>query len=125
MGHDAAVVLSKRGSFTAADPRFEAQRVLGQLELRARTQPVDEIREGVEAADAEDLVQLREGVEVLRARRAGRERRARRELVDAEPRSQLVQQEAHLRLGPDPDDTDAQRLAVMLASDPIELRNEV
>src|SRR5262245_52642134 len=119
MGHDAAVVLSKRGSFTAADPRFEPQRVLGQLELRARTQPVDEVREGVEAADAEDLVQLREGVEVLRTRRAGRERRAGCELVDAEPRAQLVKQETHLRLGPDSDDTDAKRFVSVLVPDPV------
>ena len=48
-----------------------------------RSHWVDEIRGGVEAANAEDLVQLQEGVEVLRTRRAGRERRARRELVDA------------------------------------------
>ena len=121
VGHDAPVAVLQRGRLTAADPRFEAPRVPRQVELGSRSQPVDEVCEGVEAADAEDLVQLRKGVEVLRTRRAGRERRTRRELVDAETRPQLVEQEAHLRLGPDPDDTDAQGFAAVPAPDPVEL----
>ena len=125
VGHDAPVAVLQRGRLTAADPRFEAQRVPRQVELGARSQPVDEVRGGVETADAEDLVQLREGVEVLRTRRAGRERRARRELVDAETRPQVVEEEAHLRLGPDPDDTDAQGFAAVPAPDPVELRFKV
>jgi hypothetical protein len=119
--HDAPVAVLQRGRLTAADPRFEAQRVPRQVELGSRSQPVDEVREGVEAADAEDLVQLRQGVEVLSTRRAGRERRARRELVDAKTRPQVVEQEAHLRLGPDPDDTDTQGFAAVPAPDPVEL----
>src|SRR6476469_2821040 len=47
------------------------------------------------------------------------------EHVDAEPRTQVVEQEAHLRLGPDPDDTYPQRFAGVLAPDPVELRFEV
>src|SRR5262249_40157442 len=111
--------------FTAADPRFEPERVPGQVELGARPQPVDEVREGVKAADAEYLVQLREGVEVLRTRRAGRERRASRELVDAEARPQLVEKKAHLRLGPDSDDAHAKRFAPVLAPDSVELCFEI
>jgi hypothetical protein len=87
MGHDAPVAVLQHGRLTAADPRLEPERAPGQVELGARPQPVDEVGKGVEAADAEDLVQLRKGIEVLCARRAGRECRARRELVDAEPRT--------------------------------------
>ena len=125
MGHDAAVAVLQRGRLAAADPRLEPQGVPREVELGTRPQPVDEVGQGVEAADAEDLVQLREGVEVLRTRRAGRERRARRELVDAETRPQVVEEEAHLRLGPDANDTDAQRFAAVLAPDPVEPRFEV
>ena len=96
-----------------------------QVELGPRSQPVDEVREGVEAAHAEDLVELREGVEVLRARRAGGEGAAGRELVDAEPRLQVVEQEAHLGLGPHPDDADAQRLTAVGATDPLELPGQI
>ena len=81
--HDAPVAVLQRGRLPPADPRLEPQRMPGQVQLGSGSQPVDEIRGGVEAANAEDLVQLQEGVEVLRTRRAGRERRARRELVDA------------------------------------------
>src|SRR5262249_59601978 len=85
-GQDAGVAVSQGGRLPPADARCEPERLPGQLELGARLQPVDEVRKGVEAADAEDLVQLRERVEVLRARRPGGERRARREPVDAKTR---------------------------------------
>ena len=88
-------------------------------------EPVHEVREGVEAADAEDLLELRERVEVLRTRRAGGERGARRKVVDAETRLQVVEEKAHLGLGPDPHDPYSQPPVATAPADLVELGRKV
>ena len=89
------------------------------------TQPVGELSRGVEAAHAEDLLELRQGVEVLGARGACGQGAAGRQLIDAEPGLQVIEQEAHLGLGPHPDHAHAQRLIAMGATDPLQLPGQI
>ena len=89
-------------------------------ELCPGTQPVGELGRGVEAAHAEDPLELGQGVEVLRARGARGQGAAGRQLIDAEPGLQVVEKEAHLGLGPHPDDAHAQRLIAVGVTNPLE-----
>ena len=98
---------------------------MGKGQLCPGTQPVGELSRGVEAAHAEDLLELRQGVEVLGARGACGQGAAGRQLIDAEPGLQVVEQEAHLGLCPHPDDAHAQRLIAVGVTDPHELPGQI
>ena len=90
-------------------------------ELRPGTEPVGELSRGVEAGHAEELLELGQGVEVLDARGACGQGAAGRQLIDAEPGLQVIEQEAHLGLGPHPDHAHAQRVIAVGVTDPLEM----
>ena len=85
--------------------RLEANGLLGEVELGPRAEPVDELGQGLEAAHPEDLLELGQGVEVLGSGVARGQGAAGRQLVDSEPGLQVVEQESHLGLCPDPTPT--------------------
>ncbi len=84
------------------EPGLERRRMRGELELAAGLEPVHELGDGLEATHPEDLLELRQRVEVLRTRRARGQRTARRKVVNTETRLQVVQEKAHLGLRPHP-----------------------
>ena len=109
----------------ALDPGLEAKRLMRNGQLCPGTEPVGELSRGVEAAHAEDLLELRQGVEVLGARGACGQGAAGCQLIDAESGLQVVEQEAHLGLGPHPDNAHAQRLIAVGAMDASELPGQI
>ncbi len=99
--------------------------MMRQGQLCPRTQPVGELGRGVEAADAEDLLKLRQSVEVLGARGARGQGAAGRQIIDAEPGLQVIEQEAHLGLGPHSDHAHPQRLIAVGVTDPLQLPGQI
>ena len=94
-------------------------------QLRPGTEPVGELSRRVEAAHAEDLLELGQRVEVLGARGACGQGTAGRQLIDAEPCLQVVEQEAHFGLGPHPNDAHAQPLVAVGLADASELPGQI
>ena len=105
--------------------RLQANGLLGEAELGPRPEPADELGQGLEAAHPEDLLELGQRVEVLGPGVARGQGAAGRQLVDSQPGLQVIEQEAHLGLCPDPDNTDPQRAAAVSLPDAFELLNQV
>ena len=95
MGDDGAVPGPEgRPGAGVPDPGLEASRMMREGELCPGTEPVGELCRGVEAAHPEDLLELGQGVEVLGARGACGQGAAGRQIIDAEPGLQVIEQEA-------------------------------
>ena len=102
------------------DPGLEASR-MGKGELLPRDGASRRTQPGSRSRHAEELLELGQGVEVLGARGACGQGAAGRQLIDAEPGLQVIEQEAHLGLGPHPDHAHAQRVVAVGVTDPLEL----